>query len=92
METTRIATSDAASRRLASEIADVRASIRLVSSGVATNVTLTGLRFGREIAAALAEPASAASVSLQAEFRPDDSVGDLRVSARLVEGRPRLHG
>jgi hypothetical protein len=50
---------------LAGEMADVRASIALVASGTARSVTLTSLRFGREIAERLAGLARGAGVTLE---------------------------
>ena len=37
-------------RRLSSEIAEVEGAIALVASGSASRITLTGLRFGEEVA------------------------------------------
>ncbi len=81
MDTTRATTLDPATERLASEVADVRASIALVHSGVATSVTLTGLRFGRQLAQSLRNAATRQGVTLEASFWPEEDSGDLRVSA-----------
>jgi hypothetical protein len=80
METTRTAAPDAAAERLASEVADVQASISLVNSGVATRITLTGLRFGRQIAERLRLAAAADGIDLETSFWPEEDVGDLHIS------------
>ena len=79
METIRATTLDPATERLASEVADVRASIALVHSGVATSVTLTGLRFGQQLAQSLRKAAASQGVTLEASFWPEEDSGDLRV-------------
>ena len=78
METSPIQTNVAA-ERLAAELADVRASISLVSSGVATGVTLVNFRFARQIADMLAESAQDAGVDVEIAFWTDDSGGDVHV-------------
>jgi hypothetical protein len=80
METTRTTTPDPAAERLASEVTDVEASIALVSSGVATRITLTGLRFGQQLAARLRARAASEGVDLEASFWPEEDGCDLRVS------------
>jgi hypothetical protein len=85
METIRTTTLDPATERLASEVADVRASIALVHSGVATSVTLTGLRFGQQLAQSLRNAAASQGVTLEASFWPEEESGDLRVG---IIGRP----
>jgi maleate cis-trans isomerase len=82
----------AATDRLAAELADVRASIELVSSGVASGVTLTGLRFSRQIAERLAETAGRAGVDLLTQPWADDSGGDVRVQVRAGEAPAHPHG
>jgi hypothetical protein len=79
MDTTPTTGLDPTAERLASEIADVRASIALVSSGVASNITLTGLRFSQQLAESLAEAAARQGVHLEASFWPDDDLGDLHI-------------
>jgi hypothetical protein len=79
MDTTRATTLDPTTERLASEVADVRASIALVHSGVATSVTLTGLRFGQQLAQSLRKAAASQGVTLEASFWPEEDGGDLRV-------------
>lgn len=71
---------DPAIERLADELADVAASIALVSSGTASGVTLTGLRFGRQVADRLRAEASREGVDLRTSFRPDESACDVLVS------------
>jgi hypothetical protein len=80
METTRATGPDAAAERLIGEVADVEASIALVSSGVASRVTLTGLRFGQQVAERLGAVAARQGVDLEASFWPDDTACDIRVS------------
>lgn len=71
---------DLATERLSSEVSDVEASIALVSDGVATRVTLTGLRFGRQVAERLAYSAAQRGVYLEASFWPEDDLCDVHVS------------
>lgn len=71
---------DPATERLASEVADVRASIAMIRSGVATNITLTGLRFSQQLAERLGAAAAAQGVLLEASFWPEEENGDLHVS------------
>jgi hypothetical protein len=85
MDTTETTASDPAAQRLASEVADVEASIALVVSGVATEVTLTGLRFGPQLAADLKARAASEGVDLEASFWPEEDCCDLRVSR--MDGR-----
>jgi hypothetical protein len=80
METTSTTHLDPAAERLAGELADVRASIALVGSGVASSITLTGLRFGQQLAESLRETAAWQGVGLETTFWPDDDQGDLHVS------------
>jgi hypothetical protein len=90
MQTTRATTSDATTERLAGEIADVRASIHLVSGGVASRVTLTALRFGPQVSERLRGLAAREGVVLEEAFWPDE-YGDLTVVRRPDgdrDGRP----
>ncbi|MGD0862311.1 MAG: hypothetical protein ABSA21_06060 [Candidatus Limnocylindrales bacterium] len=80
MKPTTATAPDPAGERLASEVADVRASISLVRSGVATSITLTGLRFGRQLADRLGAVAARQGVHLEASFWPEEDGGDLRVT------------
>ena len=89
MEENGATTRDPAAERLASEVADVRASIALVHAGVATSITLTGLRFGRQLAQSLRNSAASQGVTLEASFWPEDDSGDLRVG---VMRRPAADG
>jgi hypothetical protein len=77
---------DLATERLTGELADVQASISLVATGVATRITLTGLRFGRQVAERLGPSASSRGVDLETSFWPEDSVCDVHVqrSARVA--------
>ena len=69
-----------AAERLRAELADVQASIELVATDVARAITLTGLRFGGQLAERLREPAAAVGVALETTFLPDDTAGDVHVS------------
>jgi hypothetical protein len=81
METLNGTHNDAARDRLAAELADVEASIALVASDVASNITLTGLRFGRQVADNLRPAAAARGVNLEPAFSPDDDTAcDLRIT------------
>ena len=80
METNRATATDPASDRLIGEVADVEASISLVASGVASSITLTGLRFGQQLAARLRARAATQGVDIEASFWPEDDICDLRVS------------
>jgi hypothetical protein len=83
---------DLAAQTLAAEMADVRASIGLVASGVASDITLTGLHFGRKIAELLADSAFDVGVDLEIDLWADDSVAaDVRVRARSIEQTGRAH-
>ncbi len=65
---------DIATEKLAAEMTDVQAAIRLVEIGAASGVTLTGLRFGRVIAERSTELAALVGVALETEFWTDDVV------------------
>ena len=79
MGTNETTSPDPAAQRLASEVADVEASIALVASGMATEITLTGLRFGPQLAARLKARAASEGVDLEASFWPEEDCCDLRV-------------
>jgi len=72
--------------RLASEAADVTASIELVSSGVADRVTLTGMRFGRQLVLRHAARAARRGVSVEASFWTDDEACDVQVGRLDLSG------
>jgi len=80
--------------RLASEAADVAASIELVSSGVADRVTLTGMRFGRQLVLRHAARAARRGVSVETSLWTEDDeacdveVGRLDLSAAEAEVDP----
>ena len=79
---------DLATERLTGELADVQASISLVASGVASHITLTGLRFGRQVADRLGAAAASQGVELQTSFWPEDDVCDVEVG-RAAESNAR---
>jgi hypothetical protein len=84
---------DPAAERLASEVADVKASITMVASGAADRITLTGLLFGQQVAERLAAEAARQGVELEATFWPEDAVGDLHISrATRTAGTPTGEG
>jgi hypothetical protein len=80
METMTTIPDDPAAERLASEVSDVQASITLVATGIATRITLTSLRFGREVAEHLQAAAAGQGVVLEASFRPDEHACDVSVT------------
>jgi hypothetical protein len=79
---------DLAAEKLAGEVADVEASISLVATGVASQITLTGLRFGQQVADRLAPAAALRGVEVLASFWPEDTVADVHVS-RMVDRSQR---
>lgn len=90
MESTKNTQPDPAVERLASELADVEASIQLVSTGVASRITLTGLRFGRQVATRLRTSAARRGVDLDASFWSEDTISDILVSQMAqAAGTPR---
>jgi hypothetical protein len=72
--------------RLASEAADVAASIELVSSGVADRVTLTGMRFGRQLVLRHAARAARRGVSVETSSWTDDEACDVQVARLDLSG------
>lgn len=80
MKTVRAVNPDLATERLAGELADVEASIALISSGVASSITLTGLVFGQQVAEQLKATAKRRGVHLEATFWPEDAIGDIHLS------------
>jgi hypothetical protein len=79
MESIKEAQPDPTTERLAGELADVEASIALVSSGVASNITLTGLRFGQQLVDRLGPSAARDGVELEASFWPEESACDVHI-------------
>lgn len=73
-------------RRLASEIEDVEAAIELVRSGVASRVTLTGLRFAEAVIERLAREARRQDVVLEPAYWPEDAGCDVVVRRSDVAG------
>ena len=71
---------DPAAEKLAGELADVEASITLVSMGVATRVTLTGMRFGQQVADYLRPLAAREGIVLEASFWPEGATCDISVA------------
>ena len=61
------------------ELADLEASIALVADGAVSSVTLTSLRFGRQLAEQFGAQAAGVGVELEATFWPEDEVCDLRI-------------
>jgi hypothetical protein len=86
-----------ATERLAAEMAEATASIELVAQGTASRVTLTGLRFGRQVEERLRADAARAGVALTLAGWPDDTVTDLEVSSAPESapagrpGEPRIY-
>jgi hypothetical protein len=75
--------SDATRLRLTSEVAEVEAAIALVSSGAALSVTLSGLRFGEQVAKRFAEEAGLKGIALEPIVWPEDEGCDLIV--RMID-------
>jgi hypothetical protein len=66
-------------RRLTSEVSEVESVIELVSSGSASRVTLTGLKFGEQLARRFREEAYSKGVQLEPLPWPEDAGCDLIV-------------
>jgi hypothetical protein len=66
-------------RRLTSEVVEVEGAIALVVSGSASRVTLTGLRFGEQVAHRFRAEALARGVVLEPIPWPEDAGCDLIV-------------
>ena len=66
-------------RRLTSEVAEVESAIALVASGSATRITLSGLKFGEEVAKRFHADAQSKGVRLDPLPFPDDAGCDLIV-------------
>jgi hypothetical protein len=66
-------------RRLTSEVAEVEGAIALVASGSASRVTLTGLKFGEQMARRFRAEAQSKGVALDPLPWPEDAGCDLIV-------------
>jgi hypothetical protein len=66
-------------RRLTSEVAEVESAIALVASGSATRITLSGLKFGEEVAKRFRADAQSKGVRLDPLPFPEDAGCDLIV-------------
>ncbi len=66
-------------RRLASEVAEVESALALVASGQASSVTLTGLRFGEQLARRFRAEAHSSGLRLEPLPWPEDAGCDLTV-------------
>jgi hypothetical protein len=66
-------------RRLTSEVAEVETAIALVASGSASRITLTGLRFGQQVAQRFGADARSRGLRLEPLPYPDDAGCDLVV-------------
>ena len=71
-------------RRLTSEVGEVESAITLVASGLASRITLTGLRFGEAVGDRFRAEAHSKGVQLEALPWPDDAGCDLIV--RRIDG------
>jgi hypothetical protein len=66
-------------RRLTSEVAEVESAIALVASGSASRITLTGLKFGEQVAKRFRADAQSKGVHLDPIPFPEDAGCDLIV-------------
>ena len=66
-------------RRLTSEISEVEGAIAMVASGSASRVTLTGMKFGEQLARRFLEEAQARGLRLEPIIWPEDAGCDLVV-------------
>ncbi|MGZ6267552.1 MAG: hypothetical protein ACXWM8_07720 [Candidatus Limnocylindrales bacterium] len=66
-------------RRLTSEVAEVESAIALVAFGSASRITLTGLKFGEQVAERFRADAQSKGVRLDPLPFPDDAGCDLIV-------------
>jgi hypothetical protein len=66
-------------RRLTSEVAEVEGAIELVASGSASRITLTGLRFGEQVARRFRAEAQSKGIRLEPLPWPEDAGCDLIV-------------
>jgi hypothetical protein len=65
--------------RLISEVVEVEAAIALVASGSASSVTVSGLRFGEQVARRFRAEAAAKGIRLEPILWPEDAGCDLVV-------------
>jgi hypothetical protein len=70
---------DETRNRLASEITEVESAIELVASGAASRITLSGLRFGEQLARRFDADAQAKGLVLDPILWPEDAGCDLIV-------------
>ena len=70
---------DETRRRLTSEVAEVETAIELVASGPASSVTLSGLKFGEELARHFHAEAQSRGLRLEPIPWPEDAGCDLIV-------------
>jgi hypothetical protein len=70
---------DETRRRLTSEVAEVESAIELVASGAASSVTISGLRFGEELARRFHADAQSRGLRLEPIPWPEDAGCDLIV-------------
>ena len=66
-------------RRLASEVLEVEGALALVASGTASRMTLSGLRFGEQLARHFRAAAGAKGIQLEPLPWPEDAGCDLIV-------------
>ena len=66
-------------RRLTSEVAEVEGAMAIVASGAASRVTLTGLKFGEQLARRFRVEAQSKGLHLEPIIWPEDSGCDLIV-------------
>jgi hypothetical protein len=66
-------------RRLTSEVTEVQSAIELVASGSATKMTLTGLKFGEQLARRFRAEAGSKGIALDPIPWPEDAGCDLIV-------------
>jgi hypothetical protein len=66
-------------RRLTSEVAEVESAIALVASGAASRITLSGLKFGEEVARRFRADARSKGVLIDPIPFPEDAGCDLIV-------------
>jgi len=76
---TRAPDSEETRRRLTSEVAEVESAIALVASGQASSVTLTGLKFGEQLARRFHAEARLMGLRLEPLPWPEDAGCDLTV-------------
>jgi hypothetical protein len=66
-------------RRLTSEVAEVEGAIALVASGAASRITLSGLKFGEQVARRFRAEAGAKGIRVEPLPWPEDAGCDLIV-------------